>query len=98
MKMARILDWVCNNSSSMHRLSNSSPLSSLLYLDFNAFRLLLMFLLSFGLLILELSWIVIVEQILVLIWKCFGFIGSILFNLRCWFASTRRYQFLACFL
>jgi len=46
------------------------------------FRLILIFMLNFELLILELSGIVIIESIFVLIKKCFGFVGLILLNLR----------------
>ena len=48
-------DLVCNGGSSMHRLSNSSPFSSVFSLHFYAFRLQLIFMLIFELLILVLS-------------------------------------------
>jgi len=55
VKIARISDQVYSYGSSAHRLSNSSPFSSLFSLDFYAFKLLLILMLSFGLLILGLS-------------------------------------------
>ena len=47
VKIVRIPDRVCNDGSSAHRLSSSSPSSSLFSLDFYAFKLLLIFMLIF---------------------------------------------------
>ena len=97
LKIASISDGVCNGGSSMRRMRNSSPFSSLFSVDFYAFILILIFRLSFGLLILQLSWVVAIEPILVLIQKCFNFVGFILLNVRRWFVNRKLNQFLARF-
>ena len=89
--------WVgfASTNSSAHWMSDCFTFSSLLFslyvfMLFSDYRWLLCLFLN----ILELCWTLTNKSILVLIWKCFGFVGYILLNLKNWFASTLQEKWL----